>query len=1092
MTSHFMRRASARRLFTTTAVLLVMSAGSALAADIAGSTTGVAVPGAGDTIQSGVTVSNADALGSSAVTITSGGVGTETELTNSGTIRSAAGSSQTAIGPNGSDNIVITNTETGTIEALGTGGAIRLDNNVTLDNAGTISSAGGTNTIRMDNDADITNTGTMRSDGNPVSGENSSTVRFDSGSLVNGAAPGDAALIVNNANATTLSGGTQDSNVYAVQAGDGGTASVTNYGIIRATGDAATVATGNNEGEVGGVRLGGDDSTLDNYGTIETTGSIVETAGDNQEIGDMYGVRVDGADNIVHNYGTGTITGGKHGVTVDSGASGAQIVNELGGTITGLNGSGVGSDSDGSVTNYGTITGNYIDDYVFGDGDGVDIDLVGSVYNYGTIQGNGSKGIKPGEINPSKSEGIAMGGGTIVNGDLTHMDALISGANNGILIDDSNGGAAYAATDIENYGTIEGLDGYAIRLVGALDDTVTNYGTISGTAATSVMLGDGNDTFNMFGGSVTGTVDAEGGIDALNIDLANDVASVFRLNDTLFANFESTGIAAGYVFLDDDFTSAGGFTSNGHLFGESTVTTATFINNGELYAGILDAAGDAVSVGTFSIAGDFVQGAGGTFIVGLSGEDSSLVDVTGTAAIDGDLVLGSLDGGFRSDLVYTLVSATGGVGGTFSGVTDNIGSSLLTSSVNYGANDVTLSFTRTAANFSDFATPQSSVIANALDTIEGGGTGNADVDAVIAFLASFNDADLSEAMEELAPDTSDASGFTMTQLMQLFQGNVFGHLGGVRSAWQGDDAAVRLASAGTDGDLMASLIAAPSLRPGATAGVWGRSFGAFGDVDSKSGTANGFSYKGGGIQGGIDFALGETTAAGIAVGYGHTEFDPDRIGSDGSADSWLAGLYGTTLMGPVDLSAQIGVSFNDFEAERLVSFGGGTIAHAEYDGIAVGASLEAGYAMQDGATVIRPVAGLDFVHIDTDSYTETGAGGYNLAVASNDDYQLRSTLGVQVSTALDTGALGKLVPSADIRWGYDIRQADKGVTAAFAGAPATSFTLETNTQSRNALVANVAAEAFSGEPLRFGIQASGDFRSDAAGYGLGLYLRYDW
>ena len=167
-------------------------------------------------------------------------------------------------------------------------------------------------------------------------------------------------------------------------------------------------------------------------------------------------------------------------------------------------------------------------------------------------------------------------------------------------------------------------------------------------------------------------------------------------------------------------------------------------------------------------------------------------------------------------------------------------------------------------------------------------------------------------------------------------------------------------------------------------------------------------------------------------------------------------------------------------------------ANAKYDGITVAGSLEAGYVIESGDTIFRPVVGLDAAHLGTDSYTETGAGGYSLHVSSRSDYYVRSTIGMQVATVADTGFLGKIVPSADLRWGHDIRQADKGVTAAFAGAPAATFTLENNTQSRNALLANVGAEAFSGEPLRVGLQASGDFRSDAASYGLGLYLRYDW
>lgn len=827
----------------------------------------------------------------------------------------------------------------------------------------------------------------------------------------------------------------------------------------------------------------GASGTVENYGTIYSRSSIPGADNSNDAID------FQSHDGIVNNYATGTITGVRHGITTDGHI---EVYNE--GTITGANGSGIGSDGTGTVVNYGTITGTAnlaycdVNPDCFGDGDGVDIDFTGAIYNYGTIQGTGSVGIKLGETNPSTSEGIAFGGGLIVNGDLTYRDALISGADNGILVDDSDGGAAFAATDIVNYGTIRGTNGYAIRLVGAWNDTVTNYGTISGTSAVTVELGDGDDTFNMWGGSITGVVDGGDGTDTLNINLPFDPDSRFLLSDDHFTNFEITEIDGGFIELGT-FTSASGITNAAMLFGSGTATTALFTNNGALYALDLDPSGTP-SAGVMTINGDFAQGGSGMLGVGIGGDTASRLSVDGSAALDGEIVLNNIAKSFRSDLTYTVLSATGGITGNFSNVDSLLASSFLTPIITYGADDVFLSFDRNATTYASIATPRTSVIATVLDGIETGGGANADLQLVLAYLASMSDDDIHEAIGEMEPDTSNAPAFAMQSLMHLFQSGVSGRLGGLHTAWRGGRPATLLASAGMNGDLTASLIGAPSLRPGASAGLWGRTFGVFGDVDSASGRNNGFSYKGGGLQGGVDFAVGEKSALGVAVGYAHVEFDPDRAGSDGEADSWLVGLYGTTMAGPVDLSAQLGVSFNEFESSRLVP--GPVRAGASYDGTTVAASVEAGYAIENGNTVIRPVAGLDAARLSTDSYTETGAGGYNLHVASNDDYYLRSTLGVQLATVAQTGFLGKLVPSADLRWGYDIRQADKGVTAAFAGAPASSFTLESNNQSRNALVANIGAEAFSGEPLRLGLQASGDFRSDAASYGLGLYLRYDW
>lgn len=827
----------------------------------------------------------------------------------------------------------------------------------------------------------------------------------------------------------------------------------------------------------------GASGTVENYGTIYSQSSVPGADNSNDAID------FQSHDGIVNNYATGSITGVRHGITGDGNL---EVYNE--GIITGANGSGIGSDGTGTVVNYGTITGTAnlaycdVNPDCFGDGDGVDIDFTGAIYNYGTIQGTGSVGIKLGETNPSTSEGIAFGGGIIVNGDLTYRDALISGADNGILVDDSDGGAAFAATDIVNYGTIRGTNGYAIRLVGAWNDTVTNYGTISGTSAVSVELGDGDDTFNMWGGSVTGIVDGGDGTDTLNVNLPLDPDSRFLLSDDRFTSFEITEVDGGFIELGT-FTSTTSITNGALLFGAGTATTALFTNNGELYALDFDSSG-TVSTGVMTINGDFAQGASGMLGVGIGGDAASRLSIDGLAALDGEIWINNIAKSFRSDLTYTVLSATGGVSGSFSDVVSLLASNLLTPVITYGADDVVLSFDRNATTYASFATSRNSIIAAVLDEIEAGGPADADLQVMLAHLASMGDDDIHEAIGQMEPDTSNAPAFTMQSLMHLFQGGVSGRLGSMHTAWRGGESATRLASAGMNGDLTASLIGAPLLRPGARGGLWGRTFGAFGDVDSASGQNNGFSYKGGGLQGGVDFAVGEKSALGLAIGYAHVEFDPDRTGSDGEADSWLVGFYGTTMAGPVDLSAQLGVSFNEFESSRLVP--GPVQASAKYDGITVAGSLEAGYAIENGNTVFRPVVGLDAAHLGTDSYTETGAGGYSLHVSSRSDYYVRSTIGMQVATVADTGFLGKVVPSADLRWGHDIRQADKGVTAAFAGAPAATFTLENNTQSRNALLANVGAEAFSGEPLRVGLQASGDFRSDAASYGLGLYLRYDW
>ncbi|MEW6090400.1 MAG: autotransporter domain-containing protein [Pseudomonadota bacterium] len=1111
--------------FCTVSAIALLWAASASAASFTVTT------GTTDTVAKSVSGSDTGTVEEDAALDVSGtainwtnAAGTGVNIYNSGTIqgstRAIDSSSNTT-----ARSLTLRNYEGASV--IGTGNdafrinAALLGGTITIDNDGTIGSnggqaldfatlVGGTMIVDIFNSA----TGIIESTADDAIRPGSGTILIDNEGIIRAQAAGMRAINVNNAS-TITSFTVNNSEDALIESDDDavrisgnpvsvGDIVIDNAGTIRTLGTAggqaidldgvrhsvgATTTIINRETGIiystnaDAVRPGAS-GTVENYGTIYSQSSLPGTDNSNDAID------FQSHDGSVNNYETGSITGARHGITGDGSIT---VFNE--GVITGANGSGIGSDGTGTVVNYGTITGTAnlaycdADPDCFGDGDGVDIDLTGTIYNYGVIQGTGSIGIKPGEFTPSKSEGIAFGGGFIRNGDADYENALISGANNGILVDDSNGGAAFAETEIVNHGTIQGLDGFAIRLIGAWNDIVTNYGTIAGTSAISVELGDGDDTFNWWGGSVTGIVDGGDGADTLNIDLPSDPDNRFLLDDGRFINFEITGITNGFIELGT-YTSVTSITNGGVVFGTGTATTGLFTNDGFLFAMNVDPVDNALSIGTMTINGDFAQGAAGFITAGIDYDGVSRIAISGTAALDGGIVVNNLGKAFRSDLTYTVLSASGGVSGGFSDVISALSSNLLTPVVTYGANDVFLSFARNATTYESFATPRYAVIAAALDRIEAGGAADAELRALLGYLATLDEDDIRTIMAGMEPDTANAQGFAMQQLMQLFQGGVSSRLGNMQAAWRGGEPTTQLASSGMAGDLTASLIGAPSFRSGAKAGLWGRTFGAFGDVDSEAGRANGFSYKGGGLQGGIDFAAGEKTALGVAFGYARVEFDPDRAGSDGEADSWLLGAYGTTLAGPVDLSAQIGVAFNAFKSSRLVP--GPIRANADYDGTTVAANVEAGYAIESGNTIIRPVAGLDAGHIRTDSYTETGAGGYNLRFARHDDYYVRSTAGVQLAAVAETGFLGKFVPSADIRWGHDLRQADKGVTAAFAGAPATSFTLETNTQSKNALVANLGAEAFSGEPLRLGLQASGDFRSDATSYGVGLYLRYDW
>lgn len=466
--------------------------------------------------------------------------------------------------------------------------------------------------------------------------------------------------------------------------------SLTNYstGLIRATAADA-------------VRMGRN-AIIDNAGTIEAL-PVTETGG-----------TVSGSDGIdaQGNYGqqitNSGIISGRHGITGGNDDNGQvadftmTITNNSGGTITGVNGSGVNIDgsmvagdySSVTVTNYGTITGSYDTQYTEGDGDGVDVDGQLSLDNHGIIRGLGASGTVG--ANTNNSEGVAMGGGTVIN----RAGAEITGENtsgtdgggNGILVDDSNGGNAIAATTVTNSGLIEGRDGFGIKIVGTFadtvtnestgiirgtgttagaalqtgggGDTVTNRGTITGSNGAAVDLGDGTDTLIIEGGSAVITGSSTGGNGTDTLIIAAGTGNTFTTSGT-FTSFESVQLQSGTTVLQganrigsDSALTLGDATlkfesiaaANGQTFSDLTITgDATIDLGGTTSLTFLDF-DDLTAGSSLSVIG-YDQSLSPAYALRFSGDwlsDVNFADFLGNLTINGGQAFAAYDGTYTT------------------------------------------------------------------------------------------------------------------------------------------------------------------------------------------------------------------------------------------------------------------------------------------------------------------------------------------------------------------------------------------------------------------------------------------------------------
>lgn len=796
---------------STIAVLAVISFSPAIAADFnvpAGTTSSTARTVGGTdhgTIGSGATLDTG-----STTAITQSGASTGVIIDNFGTVRSTNRGIDTS-GGSGTRTMTINNSG-----EISTGNdTFRVDANVTngtitVDNSGTMTSSTGQvlDFATMSSSAaivNIDNSGTMRAYAQDARRLGGGTFDIENSGSILAIDTAHRAINVNygsaiasfrlynaeNAEIRSIDDAIRFSNVPTV-----GAITIENHGLIETigTGDAAGQAL-----DLNGVRA--TSVRILNYGTIQTQDADAIRPGQGGVVenwGNIIGRAVDPNDSSygidfqdtnageVINHDGGVIEGSRHGIT---GKVPTLITNESGGRIQGYNGSGLNFDTlpgQGPMTviNYGEIIGSANSAAEYGDGDGVDIDAIGHIYNYGTIRGEGSIGTKDGDLNPATSEAIAIGGGIIVNGSAAYTGALISGVDNGILVDDSETGNAFAPIAITNYGRIEGLDGFGIRIISDQENVIENFGTISGSNGVAVEFGVGDDTFiHHAGATVDGYVDAGAGTDTFELAAATSAFNLSALGDTAtYRHFETFNIAAGGVwtlssattFSGETFIDKAGAILNEAGLGSSDirVTNGVLVGTGTL--GSLTAIGSDIAVhsadgtpGSFQVAGDVSFDAASSLTLNVRGRADSIISGGAISIADGASLILQGTSGCAPSAPCTILSSVYGITGEFD--LDNR-LAFLDAEIDYAGNNAFLELQRNGASFESVGdTRNQKSVGQALDA---SGSGSPIYDEIVG----MTEDGARHAFNQLSGETYASQANVMAQQEVAFAGTILGRL----------------------------------------------------------------------------------------------------------------------------------------------------------------------------------------------------------------------------------------------------------------------------------------------------------------------------
>ncbi len=774
-----------------------------------------------------------------------------------------------------------------------------------------------------------------------VDGEGTVSVTNTGGTVAFAGAIGagnDLLAFTLSAGATATTAGVLDANTVTIAAGSSLTTSGEVTGDVALSGAAGTLAIGDNVGVTGVVN---NTSGTDGVGILTSASAVGNTSTISGNVGATNSL------SAISLTDAGTfVFGGTVAATTITATTAA-------GALT------FGGDVTGAVNLAADATVNLADD----------ADITGTVDNTSGADGAGTLALASAGANTSTISGAV--------GATNTLKAITTSAVGTVAF-----GSTVATDDLDL--------GAATTVTFANDVTVTNSLDFNNNAGTMTFADNADVTGDIIStGGANGTVDFSGtstvtgqmglaagtGIAAMTVSGADETVTI--TGDSFFGTVDT--VADSTLVFSGDVTASGAFTNDG----------TTRVAQGKTLSALSFAAGAAE--GTIEL------------IIGTTaaGVDESAT-LASTAALDLDL----LDGTTANSASLSLVKGTGviasgdefviGAGGaTVLNMVDDTGETV---SDNFALFNFTL-YTGDSAGVTLGGDNDIVAVIAAVDATSVTATANnaAAADAILAVTAAeyAADANLAAVYDNVASASLTAVDEIVEALQPAADGG--GFVAATTLVSQTSSITnTRLASLRT-GDVETGM-AAGNVSQGVS--IWGQFFGSAGDHSSRDGI-DGYDVDTLGVAVGIDTeTLAEDWVWGLAFSYGDTDVDSNNANTTQTdIDSYQITLYTDyEIDDRTYVTGQLGYVFADNDTTRYDV--GGVIAlnaNGDFDSEQLIARAELGRSYAYGSATIVPKVSANYMHYSADSYTETGAGGANLNVNSDDMNLFELGLGVEAS-----------------------------------------------------------------------------------------------
>jgi outer membrane autotransporter protein len=725
--------------------------------------------------------------------------------------------------------------------------------------------------------------------------------------------------------------------------------------------------------------LTGGVATIDTNGLGATWSGVLSGPGSLAKIGD----------------GTSALTGSNTyagGTFLNGGTLQVTADNNLGAATGGLTFDGGTLQLGAGLTSTRSVTLN-------GNGGTIDTNGFNSTFS-GTIGGAGS-------FTKAGAGSLTLGGaGSYAGATLVNAGILQAGAAN---VFSANSAYTVAAATLD-------LNGF--------DQAIASLAGSGQVALGSATLTTGNDsTSTSFSGAITGT----GG-------LIKTGAGTFSLTGSSTYT-GPTSVNAGILSVDGSLASPVSVNAGGTLIGNGTI------------GGLNVASGSTVSpghsIGTLNVAGNVAFAPGSTYLaeVGPAGQ-ADLIAATGHASLTGGTV--QAIGSFTPDLAYTILTAQGGVSGSFADVSTATDFAFLGPILSYTPTSVLLTLEQMRSFASAAVTPNQTSVAGALGSLPASSP-------LFQAILTQSTAGARQAFDALSGEIHGSVQTTMLDDSRYLRQAVLGRLrqadfssqpGAFAALTAGGPQVARVDSSA--GDPAAALGYADTRRPGfpvksplAPAPLrgpdvawWAQGVGAWGKIGGDGNAAD-VSRNLSGFFSGVDSSFGTNWRAGIAGGYTNSNVRVNAQASAANVDTAHLAAYAGAAYGPWNLRSGAAVSWSTIDSSRGTLFPGfADQATARYNATTSQVFGEIGHSIRFGNIAAEPFAGLAWVHLDTNGFSERGGLAALVGSSTRDDIGY-STLGARIATGVQLENGMVLTPRASLAWQHAFGDVTPGATLAF-------------------------------------------------------------